>query len=516
VTLRFGPFHLDGSVPELRRDGVAVRVEPMVLDLLVYLAENRDRIISKDDLVESVWKGRIVSDAAITSRINLVREAVGDSGRVQAVIQTVPKRGFRFVADVEDTETRVPDAPVGKIEAGASILVLPFRDLTPGPSAFLAEGLTDDLILALTRHHDVRVMSFRTSMEIENRAAPERAARDGISADYVISGTVQVRGQRVRVSVSLVDRITGANVHAERFDREVSDGFDLQDEIVRALAGCLPWRVLEHTARRVSGQDAGHLPSYQAFFRAGFEASHSDDIAREEADYRAILVADPTFGPAHAALGFVLGYKVFMTGQQTPDDVDASLDHARTALRHAPGNERVIAKCAMAFQFAGQFPVARRLIDQAMRINPYSTDCTHFYATILGASGEAEKGLEVHRQTMSLDPLFPEEHFEGMIETLFLLKEFDDAISMLERWSNPPRHVLAFGAACAALAGDTPKAADYMRRFEGTEPEGFSNETFVSAMLRYHKRASDRDHWLSGFKAAGMQGIAALRSSGPT
>jgi DNA-binding winged helix-turn-helix (wHTH) protein len=518
MNAHFGPFDLNTEIPELRRDGQPVPIEPKVLDILMYLVANRDRIISKDELIDTVWGGRIVSDAAVTSRINLVRQAVGDSGRAQNTIQTIPKRGFRFVANLDESSA-ASFAPkdgheAASVEPEASILVLPFTDLTPEASSFLAEGLTEDLIVALSRYNDVRVVSFSTALKIKDRQSLLENPMAGASASYLVTGTVQVRGDHVRVTVQLSERATGASICAERFDRKISDFFEIQDDIVRSLAGFMPWRVFDDVGRRLSRSSRPRLSSYQAFVRAGFEVSVHGDIHKAEADYRDIVSNDPEFGPARAALAFLLGYKVFFTGQQTKDDVEESLDQGRRALRLSSDNERVLSKCSMVFQFAGQFSVARKLVEQAIRINPHSTDCTHFMGTILTASGEPEQGMQFHRQTMSLDPLFPEDHYEGMIEALFLLGKYDEALELVDRWSSPKCHIHAYGAACAALAGHATRSAQFAQQFAETTPEGFSNAAFVNALLRYHARAGDREHWLKGFEAANIPEMDSVGRSG--
>ena len=276
---RFGAFRIDTAIPELTRDGVAVAVEPKVLDILIYLFENRDRIVSKDELIETVWRGRIVSDAAITSRINLVRHAVGDSGREQNTIQTQPKRGFRFVAAVEqetgaaqDPDERTVAEPLA---AEASILVLPFTDLSPGSSEFLAEGLTEDLIVALSRYSDVRVVSISSAQRLKDRRSLLENPMANVPTDYLVTGTVQVRGQRVRITVQLSERSSGASICAEQFDRQIENYFDLQDDIVRSLAGYLPWRVFDDVGRRLNRSNSPRLSSYQALLRAEYDmAAH--------------------------------------------------------------------------------------------------------------------------------------------------------------------------------------------------------------------------------------------------
>lgn len=516
LNICFGPYELDTDVQELRRDGHTVSIEPKVFDILVYLVEHRDRTVSKDELIDTIWQGRIVSDAAVTSRMNLVRQAVGDSGREQSTIQTIPKRGFRFVAAINDSDVVSSDKNTRLEDTGtteASILVLPFKDLSPESSNFLAEGLTEDLIVALSRYSDVSVISLNTALRVNEMHARLENPLAQINADYLIAGAVRVSGEQVRVNIQLSEKATGANVYTEQFDRDVNDIFEIQDEIVRSLAGRLPWRVMEAVGRRISKTTSQRLTSYQALVRACWEDGVHDDTHRFEADVQKIIQDDTSFGPAHAELAFILGYRVFFTGQQRAQELKEALEHARTAIKLAPNNERVLAKSAMVFQFAGQFGVALKLSEQAMLINPNSTDCTHFRATILGASGDAEAALELHKKTMALDPLFPEEHYEGMIEALYLLGRYSDALDLIDGWTSPLHHIHAYGAACAAMAGENVRATTFAAEFANSAPTGYSNAGFVCAMLRYHKYASDRLHWLRGYEAAGIPEMDVVRKN---
>lgn len=516
----FGPYVLDSGVPELRKGNTPVSLEPQVLDLLAYLLEHRDRIISKDELVEAVWEGRIVSDATITTRINAVRQAVGDSGHEQKTIRTFPKRGFRFVAPVDDADNSTSQKPSMSASSAdestpseASILVIPFADLSPGGSDFLAEGLSEDLIVALSRHHDVSVIAINSALKVGEGQDGKGSRLDEIAATYLVTGAVRTAGDRLRVTVQLSQKATGQGIWSESFDRRIEDLFQIQDDIVQAIAGRLPWRVLETEGRRASASPTPSLSTYQSFVRAYWESDKHGDIHRTEHDLRAVVNQDPSFAPAQAELGFLLGYKVLVTGQQTEQDIEQSLSHARAALHLADDNERVLAKSAMVFQFAGQYSLGLSLSQKAIDINPNSTDCTHFRATILGASGDADAAVKIHEKTRMLDPLFPERHYEGMMEANYLLGRYEDALALFDRWSDPLCHIYAFAAACCAMLGQHERAKTLAARFEEMTPPAFDNAVFVEAMLRYHLRDTDRLHWLNGFDSAGISGMDTVRKS---
>lgn len=513
LKLRFDNFALDDSIPELTQGGAAVAIEPKVFDVLSYLITHRDRIVSKDELIEHVWAGRIVSDAAVTSRINLVRQAVGDSGRDQRVIQTVPKRGFRFVAQVDPEEAARSEEPLASQSTGYAsknqvlVIVMPFRDLSENGSGLLAQGLTEDLTVALSRYSDVSVLSPQSARKIEENASMLETPMASIPADFLVTGTLRIINQNVRVTVQLLDRSSGATVFSEKYDRRADDIFKLQDEVVQALAGCLPWRALDALGRKFAVHQPPNPTAYQRFLKVQSELDHQSDLRKYVSDLRSILARDPNYGFVHAELAFFLAYMVFFTGQQSEQDINDAMKHARLALKIAPQNERVLSKSAMVFQFAGQFSIAMKLGEQAMRLNPNSTDCTHYFATILGASGRAEEALELHRLTQSLDPFFPEYHYEGMVETLFLLGRYAEALEIVDKWRDPARHIHAYAGALAAMAGNEDRAKASIGTFEETAPDGYSNATFVSAIMRYHRRPQDKNKWLHAFRAARLSGL---------
>lgn len=517
----FGTFTLDASVPELTKDGVPVAVEPKVFDILLYLLTHRDRTISKDELIDQVWEGRIVSDAAVTSRINLVRQAVGDNGRDQNMIQTVSKRGFRFVGDVDVAEPPAPDRsnrelvlkPAGDDQA--SVLVLPFKDLSNEEGQFLAQGLTEDLIVALSRHSDVSVISHNTAQRLGEKSALLQTPLAEVPVDFLVSGTVRVAANTVRITVQLSERATGITVYSEKFDRELDDIFALQDEIVEALAGCLPWRVVDAVGRKLAREKPPKLTTYQHYLKISNAFDQSQDILAYHVDLQNLVRRDPTYGFGHAQLAFISTFKVFHIGRQSEAEVETAVDHARQALKLAPQNERALAKAAMVFQFAGQFSVAIKLSSQAILLNPNSTDCTHFHASVLAASGRAEEALELHKKTQSLDPLFPEAHYEGMVEALFLLGKYQDALEIIDQWREPGRHIVAYTGAFAAMAGDEKRAKTSIEAFENSRPDGFSNETLVSSILRYHSRIEDRERWLEGFRRSGLTGLDSIKTVSP-
>ena len=215
MLFRFGDHVLDTDRREFRRGTELIALEPQVFDLLVFLMRNRDRVVSKDELIHSIWDGRIVSDSTLTTRLNAARRAVNDSGAEQRVIRTVQRKGVRFVGEVR--EDRAPAAsgeaaaPRPELSSGPrlSIVVLPFVNLSNDPDRqHFADGVTGDLTTSLSRIPDMLVISRNTAFTYRDKPVDTKQIGRDLGVRYVLEGEVQHSGNRVRVTAQLIDAET--------------------------------------------------------------------------------------------------------------------------------------------------------------------------------------------------------------------------------------------------------------------------------------------------------------------
>jgi TolB-like protein len=248
VLFLFDNYALDTDRRELRHGTVAVPVEPQVFDLLAYLIENRGRVVSKDALVAAIWAGRIVSESALTTRINAARCAIGDSGAEQRLIKTLTRKGVRFVGDVRE-EAKPATLAVGARATAAqqsdpellsadkpSIAVLPFVNLSGDVHHdYFSDGITEDIITDLSRFSELLIIARNSSFQYKNRAVDVRQVGRELGVRYVLEGSVRRSGDRIRITAQLIDAMTGAHRWAERYDRELHDVFAVQDEVARAV-----------------------------------------------------------------------------------------------------------------------------------------------------------------------------------------------------------------------------------------------------------------------------------------
>src|SRR5262245_26712818 len=237
---------LDTDRRALRRGADAVRVAPQVFDLLEFLIRNRERVVGKDDLIAAIWNGRIVSDAALTTRINVARAAVGDSGEAQRLIKTFPRKGVRFVGAVQEEHEPARASSAGTpVEAPRPALALPdkpsvavlaFTNLSGDPEQeYFADGIVDDIITELSRFGELFVIARNSSFQYKGKAVDVRQVGRELGVRYVLEGSVRRAGDRIRISAQLIDAATGAHRWAEHYDGKLDDIFAVQDEVVRTI-----------------------------------------------------------------------------------------------------------------------------------------------------------------------------------------------------------------------------------------------------------------------------------------
>jgi TolB-like protein len=267
----FEDYTFDTERRELCRGADAVSITPQVFDLLDYLIRNRERVVSKDDLIGAVWSGRIVSDAALTTRLNAVRSAIGDTGETKRLIKTLPRKGFRFVGAVEEAQRPAIEpvssaAQTGDTPPRLSIVVLPFANLSGDPEQdYFVDGVTESLTTDLSRIRGSFVIGRHTAFSYKGKPTNLRQIGQELGVRYVLEGSVQRSGNRLRVNVQVVDAKIGAHLWADRFDNTVADLFDMQDEIVSRLANTLHAELTEQEARR--SERSPHPSSMDLYFQ---------------------------------------------------------------------------------------------------------------------------------------------------------------------------------------------------------------------------------------------------------
>jgi len=343
---------LDGDKREFTRHAEPVAMEPQVFDLLLYLVQNRDRVVTRDDLITAVWNGRIVSESTLSTRITAARKAIGDSGEGQILIKTYPRKGIRFVGDLQTIGGSRPNergqglavtpSSVRRMSAGPigwggrpSVAVLPFTNLSGEiEQDYFSDGISEDIITALSKYRSLAVVARNSSFTFKGAAGDARSVGLTLGADYLVEGSVRKTADRVRVTTQLVETETGRQLWAERYDRDLMELFELQDDITTTVAARIEPEV--SAAERVRAERKA-VPALHAwdFFRLGtkhfYKSTPADNLEAQRLLRRAIEL-DPNLAEAYGFLAYAL--VVSMTRFETEPN-EQTLQEALTVGRKA-------------------------------------------------------------------------------------------------------------------------------------------------------------------------------------
>jgi TolB-like protein len=414
VLFQFDNFLIDTDRRELRGTDGVIHVEPQVFDLLLHFAENTDRVISKDELIERVWKGRAVSDAALNSRINSARRAVGDTGEKQALIRTVPRRGFLFAATVK---TGTADSPSSGAQAAPpklalpdkpSIAVLPFANLSGDPEQeYFADGVVEEIITGLSRIKWLFVIARNSSFTYKGRAVDVKQVGRELGVRYVVEGSVRKASDRVRVSAQLAEAETGLHLWAERYDRRLEDIFALQDDITLSVLGAIEPNLRDAEIERVKRKRPDSLDAYDLMLRAIPHAyvATPEGAAKAAPLLERALTLQPDYAGAHGLLAWCHEI-LFVWGGFDPENRAASIRHARAAITHGRDDATALALGAFAVGMVEHDRApAREAFERALALSPSCALALFVGAVMLAYGGEAERVIDWAERALRLSPL---------------------------------------------------------------------------------------------------------------
>jgi len=511
MTWRFDAFEIDADRYELRRAGEVVAVEPLVFDLLLFLVRNPGRVVSRDDVVAQVWSGRAVSEATISSAVKSVRRALGDTGDSQNYIRTIRGRGFEFRADV----TRADDVPSASAGGGAPariaqptdtrpvVAVLPFTNLSAEADEYFADGLTEDIITNLSRFRDVLVIGISSAFQFKGRALDLAEARERLGAGYFVQGSVRRAGGRVRISTQLVDGMTGVQLWGERYDREMGDLFELQDEVTRTIAATLGVTMQDVALQRALTKNAAALDAYDCLLRARRYTRMLNAEAHAEARdlLEKAVELDPLSADAHALLANVyLGEHRFGMNPR-PNPIGRAIVHALAATRLDPQN--AYAHCWLGivhfFRFENEkFDSETRL---ALQLNPNDPETLADIGHFLAFAGEFERGLELSLRARRLNPLHPGWYYFASVRWNYSRRDYAEAVADARRTGMEDFYWTWIFVAAAHGQMGVPEAKESLARMFALKPDCDPR----AELRKWNAAPDDLEHVMEGLRKAGLK-----------
>jgi TolB-like protein len=482
----FEDFALDTDRRELHRGEQLVAVEPKVFDLLVYVIANRERVVSKDDLIAAVWDGRIVSESAMTSCINAARSAIADSGEVQRLIKTLPRKGIRFVGAMslerKPAGPSVPEPsalplPVLTLPDKPSIAVLPFANMTSDPEQnYFADGIVEEIVTALSQMRWLFVIARTSTSTYKGRDVDVKQVGRELGVRYLLEGSVRKSGKRLLITGQLIDASTGVHLWADRFEGAPEDVFDLQDRVTEAVVGAIGPRLEQTEIERAKRKPTGSLDAYDYYLRgiANYYPATRDEADEMLRHLKSAIERDPDFAAAYGMAAWCFARR---KGSGWTIDRDAErIETARLArLAVALAKDDALAIAWAAFGLAlvvGELDEATGLIDRALELNPNLAIGWGSSGWIRVWRGELDVALEHLARARRLSPFGPMmgEALSATAHAYFFAGRYEEACQWAARTRLESPHVLGgvrIAAASNALAGRPDQAqaavADLLR-----------------------------------------------------
>lgn len=489
----FEELLLDTDRRELVRASVAVPVGPQVFDLLVCLVQNRDRVVTKDDLLQAVWQGRIVSESTLTSHVNAARKAIGDTGAEQRLIRTITRKGLRFVGEVREMDASLPPlaAPSDPIREEAhrsssltdkpSIAVLAFQNLSGDPAQeYFVDGIVEDIITALSRMRWLFVIARNSTFTYKGRAVDLKQVGRELGVRYVLEGSVRKIANRVRITGQLIDAATGTHVWAERFDSTLDDIFELQDQMTVSIVGALAPHLERAEIGRAKRKPLESLEAYDYYLR-GLASAHDWSKAGVGEALRLVdksVALDPSFAPAYG-LGAWCYYWRRMNGWTTNQEHEVAEVIRLAGTLGELGNDdaAALSYCGLALgHVASKAEAGVVLADQALSLNPNLAAAWYASGALRLLYGDLHQAIEHLERAMRISPLDPLTFFTLSYTAIahFFADRHGEAQQYAERACREQPHFatsLRIAAASHAATGRLEEARAYVAQALELDPD---------------------------------------------
>jgi TolB-like protein len=524
LQFHFANHQLDTNRRELRRGGEIVAVEPQVFDLLVHLVRHRDHVVTKDDLFEHIWQGRIVSESTLTSRINAARKAVGDSGHDQSVIRTIARKGFRFVGEVRMPAAAAPPAATGAGDVSPqtapvtaalpvldrpAIAVLPFVNMSGDQEQdYFADGISEDIITALSKLRWFYLMARNSSFAYKGKSVHLKQIGEELGVDYVVEGSVRKDGDHVRITAQLNDVATGGHLWAERYDRALADVFAVQDEITQSIVAAIEPQLYAAENFRAQRKAPDNIDAWGLVMRAlahYWRVTRADNLVAQALLEKAISF-DRHYGQALGLLAACHTFSAHMGWEEMGSALEVAERSALSAI-HAD-SEDAWAHYALAsvYLFNRRFDDSLAEFELALKLNPNFSPARGVYGVALAYCGRWEDGDRAAREALRLSPRDPfAAIYDGVAAYCqFIGKNYAEAIrfareGLRQRSDFVGAHRVL--TAAAAMAGETELAKSALAETRRAQPN-ISLAWLASEMP--FKLDADREHYLEAFRRAGL------------
>jgi adenylate cyclase len=506
----FGPFRLDISAEILFRGADPLPVGRRAVAVLRTLLERPGVPVSKDALMQAGWPGLSVEEANLTVQIAALRRVLGEEPGGDRWIETLPRRGYRFVGSVVAANKAVLSTPARAglaplLSDKPSIAVLPFQNMSEAPDQdYFAEGMVEEIITALSHTRRLLVIARNSTFTYKGQAVDIRQVGKELGVSYVLEGSVRRAGNRVRISAQLLDATSGAHLWADHFDGAIEDVFELQDNVASSVAGAIEPKLEREEYRRSIRRPTDDLTAYDLYLQARFTrlSANKEGTMRAFELVERALDRDPNYG---SALAEAAGCQINIYAGGWTDDLEATrqkgIDLARRALRVAGNDPYILANSAMALGLFGEeITTVLSLADRSLQLNPSYARGWQVSGQVRLWAGQYDLGIEHLERAIRLSPdegrrphinhvLGWGHFFARRLEKA--AEMFDLALQQISEWPT----LLQFMASCLAHMGRLEEAQQMVKRVRALTP-------VVIPGANYWRIGEDREFFLKGLRLA--------------
>jgi len=516
---------LDKDRRELRRGSETIAVEPQVFDVLLHLLEGRDHVITKDELIDAVWGGRIVSESTLTSRINAARTAIGDTGRDQKLIRTIARKGFRFVGAVQ-VQQAGPAAPLPARERAESsdatarpalppldrpaIAVLPFANRSEAAEQeYFSDGISEDIITALSKLRWFYVIARNSSFVYKGKAVPIKQVAEELGVGYVVEGSVRKEGNRVRITAQLSNVSTGIHIWSDHYDRSLADVFAVQDEITQAIVAAIEPHLYAAENFRAERKAPDSMDAWDLVMRAlshYWRVTRQDNMVAQALLEKAISI-DPNYGQALGLLAASYMFSAHMGWTTMTEAIPIGERGALAAIRADSEDPWAHSSLGSVYLFTRNFDDSLAEFELATRLNPSFSPARGLYGLVLSYCGRWEEADRAARQALRLSPRdpFAAVYCGVAAYAQFVGRNYEEAIRMSrealrQRGDFVGAHRVLVAA--AGITGQTAIAEAALKELQRAQPN--VSLDWIAKEMPF-RLASERDHYLDGLRRAGLR-----------
>jgi adenylate cyclase len=412
-------------------------------------------------------------------------------------------RDARLRLEDEPAAESGPEPPV--VPDKPTVAILPFVNMSGDPEQeYFSDGITEDIITELSRFRSLFVIARNSSFAFKGQAVEVADIGRKLGVQYIVEGSVRKAGERIRITAQLVEATSGNHLWAERYDRDLSGIFEIQDEVAAAIVTAVPGRIDIAGEFRSERKPTKELNAYELVLKSEMEFFKDWTSPKIQQYLEEALEIDPEYARVHARLANLYSYNVFIRPTDTSRWPDLARIHAEKAVALDPLDPIVHAALADAYLLIGDHDPARWHTDRAIALNPNDFSVMIHAGLALGYLGDHEAALNWMRVAVERDPYGSHAVREVYFDACYLAGMYEDAIEQVRGWTNPPPHIHAELAAAYAMLDQMEDALAAAENYRKLSPEGWENVEIRRAHCRMCVLPDDARRWREGYTKAGI------------